>query len=176
MTIGIAVAWIVTIGSLVGLLWALTRIALHGRQVAAWQDRDDSDAFSLDHYAPMGRLLAEEDFLFLKSQPGYRPEIGARWKRERRRILRMYLDDLKDDFRRLHAQARKLAAHSDVESADLVKVLMKQQVIFLWTTNYLEFRLALERLGMGKADVVRFIELIEAMRVDLAQRTSPLPA
>jgi hypothetical protein len=176
MTIGIALAWIVTIGSLAGLLWALTRIALHRRRVAAWQDRDDSATFSLDRYEPMGRLLAEEDLLFLKSQPGYRPEMGARWKRERRRILRMYLSDLKDDFRRLHAQARKLAAHSDVDSADLVKVLMKQQVTFFWTTSYLEFRLALERLGMGKTDVARFIELIEAMRLDLAQRTSQLPA
>jgi hypothetical protein len=176
MTIGIALAWIVTIGSLAGLLWAVARIALHRRRVAAWHDRDDSAAFTLEQYEPMGRLLAEEDFLFLKSQAGYRPEIGTRWKRERRRILRLYLSDLKNDFRRLHAQARKLAAHSDVDSADLVKVLMKQQVTFLWTTSYLEFRLALERLGIGKADVARFIELIEAMRVDLAQRTSPLPA
>jgi hypothetical protein len=176
MTFGIALAWIVTIGSLAGLLWALTRIALHRRRVVAWQDRDDSATFSLDRYEPMSRLLAEEDFLFLKSHPGYRPEMGARWKRERRQVLRMYLNDLKDDFRRLHAQARKLAAHSDVDSGDLVKVLMKQQVTFLWTTSYLELRLALEPLGMGKADVVRFIELIEAMRADLAQRTSPLPA
>jgi hypothetical protein len=176
MTIGIAFAWIVTIGSLVGLLWALTRIALHRQRVAAWQDRDDSAAFSLERYEPMGRLLAEEDFLFLKSQPGYRPAIGARWKRERRRILRMYLNDLKDDFRRLHAQARKLAAHSDVDSSELVNVLMKQQAIFLWTTGYLEFRLVLQQLGVGKADVARVVGLIEAMRLDLAQRTSPLPA
>jgi len=40
----------------------------------------------------------------------------------------------------------------------------------------LEFRLALEAMGIGKVDVAPFMRLIEAMRADLAQRTAPLTA
>jgi hypothetical protein len=133
----------------------------------------DETGFSLDRYQPMGRLMAEEDLVFLKSQPGYRAEMGARWKRERRRIFRLYLAELKADFRRLHAHARKLVAASGADSSDLVEVLMKQQMTFLMATTALEFRLALQWMGIGRVDITPLIELVEAMRLDLAQRTAP---
>jgi hypothetical protein len=150
----LVLAWVVTVGSLAGLLWVLTRMILRRRQSAAALDGDETAGFSLDRYQPMGRLMAEDDLVFLKSQPGYRAEMGERWKRERRRIFRLYLAELKADFRRLHAQARELVAASGADSAGLVEVLMKQQLTFLMATTALEFRL-------------------ETMRVDLAQRTAP---
>ncbi len=124
----------------------------------------------------MAGLLADDDLVFLQAQPGYRGEMGARWKRERRRLFRMYLSELKSDFRRLHEQARELVAQSGAESAGLVEVLMKQHMTFLWATTALEFRLALQSMGIGKVDVAPFMQLIEAMRVDLTQRTAPLTA
>jgi len=124
----------------------------------------------------MASLLAGDDLVFLQAQPGYRAEMGARWKRERRRLFRLYLGELKSDFRRLHEQARELVAQSGAESAELVEVLMKQQVMFLRATTALEIRLALQSMGIGKVDVAPFMRLIEAMRVDLAQRTAPLAA
>jgi hypothetical protein len=57
-----------------------------------------------------------------------------------------------------------------------VETLMKQQVAFLRVTTALECRLALQRVGLGKADVAPLMQLIDAMRADLAQRTSPLAA
>jgi hypothetical protein len=84
----LVLAWVVTVGSLTGLLWVLTRMILRRRGSAAL-DSDDIADISLDRYQPMGRLMAEEDLVFLKSQPGYRAEIGERWKRERRRIFRL---------------------------------------------------------------------------------------
>ena len=85
MTFSLVLAWVITVGSLVGLLWWLTRLALRRRQPMAWVDSDASANFSLDRYQPMASLLAEEDLAFLKSQRGYRAEMGAQWKRERRR-------------------------------------------------------------------------------------------
>ena len=164
-------AWVVTVGSLTGLLWVLTRMLLRRRN--ATLDSEESDDFSLDRYQPMGRLMAEEDLAFLKSQPGYRAEMGARWKRERRRIFRVYLAELKADFRRLHAHARDVLAASGADSAPLAGVLMKQQFTFLMATTALEFRLALQWIGIGRVDVTPLIELVEAMRVDLMQRTAP---
>jgi len=168
----LVLAWVVTVGSLSALLWVLTRMILRRRSSAALVS-DDPDGFSLDRYQPMGRLMAEEDLVFLKSQPGYRAEIGERWKRERRRIFRLYLAELKADFRRLHAHARELVAGSGADSAALVEVLMKQQFTFMLATNALEFRLALQWIGIGRADIAPLIELVEAMRVDLSQRTAP---
>ena len=124
----------------------------------------------------MATLLADDDLVFLQAQPGYRAAMGARWKRERRRLFRRYLYELKNDFRRLHRQAREMVAQSGVDSAGLVEVLMKQQMVFLRATSALEFRLALLALGIGKVDVVPLMQLIEAMRVDLAQRTAALTA
>lgn len=168
----LVVAWVVTVGSLTGLLWVLTQMLLR-RRSAAPLDSDEPADFSLDRYQPMGRLMAEEDLVFLKSQPGYRAEMGVRWKRERRRIFRLYLAELKADFRRLHAQARELVAASGADSAALVEVLMKQQFTFLMATTALEFRLALQWIGIGRVDITPLIELVEAMRTDLAQRTAP---
>jgi hypothetical protein len=166
-------AWIVTAGSLTGLIWVLTRMILRRRRNSATLDSDEATGFSLDRYEPMGRLMAEEDLVFLKSQPGYRAEIGERWKRERRRIFRLYLAELKADFRRLHAHARELVAGSGADSGPLVEVLMKQQVTFLMATTALEFRLALQQIGIGKVDITPLIQLVEAMRMDLAQLTAP---
>jgi hypothetical protein len=168
-------AWIVTVGSLTGLIWVLTRMILRRRQNSVALDSDQIAGFSLDRYEPMGRLMAEEDLVFLKSQPGYRAEIGERWKRERRRIFRLYLAELKADFRRLHAHARELVAGSGADSAALVEVLMKQQFTFMMATTALELRLALQAVGIGKVDITPLLQLVEAMRMDLAHRTSPHP-
>ncbi len=124
----------------------------------------------------MAGLLADDDLVFLQAQPGYHAAMGARWRRERRRLFRVYLRELKNDFRRLHAQARELVAQSGAESAGLVDVLMRQQIMFLRATTALEFRLTLQAMGIGKVDVAPFMQLIETMRVDLARRTAPLTA
>src|SRR5579862_6149188 len=67
------------------------------------------DEFSLARYEPIVRLVGEEDLEFLARQPGCRPEILAKLRRERRKILRMYLRELAADFRSLHRQARWMA-------------------------------------------------------------------
>lgn len=112
MTLALGLAWIITVGSLAGLLWWLTRLAQRRRRSKAWTDTDVSADFSLDRYQPMAGLLADDDLKFLQAQPGYRAAMGARWKRERRRLFRQYLRELKSDFQRLHAQAREMVAQS----------------------------------------------------------------
>ena len=168
----VVLAWVVTVGSLILLLWVLTRMLLRRRSFATL-DSDETDGFSLDRYQPMERLMTEEDLVFLKSQPGYRAEIGDRWKREGRQIFRLYLGELKTDFRRLHAHTRELVAASGADSSALAEVLMKQQVTFLMATTALEFRLALHWIGVGQVDITPLTELLEVMRVELAQRTAP---
>jgi hypothetical protein len=134
----------------------------------------DSDQFSLARYEPMGKLLAEEDFLFLAAQPGYRPEIGAKLRRERRRILRLYLRELSRDFHHLHAEARRMVAASTADHSELVTVLLRQQLAFWRGMAGIEVRLALG--GLGTVDVRGLIEAVETMRVALARLSVPVAA
>src|ERR1051326_5337721 len=69
-------------------------------------DAGETESFSLPRYDVMSRLLSGDDLEFLKSQPGYRPKIGARFARDRKKIFRMYLQALAVDFHQLHARAR----------------------------------------------------------------------
>jgi hypothetical protein len=176
MTGWVATAWVVTVGSIVVVSATIAWIWRQRQGMRATGDWGDSGGFSMSRYQPMERLLNEQDFVFLASQPGYAPEIGARWKRERRRIFRLYLDELKCDFRRLHAEARVLAAKADAESAELVGILLRQQVTFWRAMAGLELRLALRAGGIGKVDVRPLIQLIEAMRADLARFSAPQAA
>ena len=98
--------------------------------------------------------------------------MGTRWKRERCRLFRLYLSELKRDFRCLHAKARVLVTHSDAESAGLVGVLMRQEVVFLWALAGVECRLLLYRAGVGTINITPLIQLIEMMRLDLDARTA----
>jgi hypothetical protein len=175
MTVWAAAGWVVTDGSILVLSAAIAWIWSQRRGKQAG-DFGQSGGFPISRYQPMEHLLSGEDFAFLASQPGYRPEIGARWKRERRRIFRLYLDELKRDFRRLHAEARLMAASAGAESAELVGILMRQQVAFWRAMAVLEVRLALRAAGIGKVDVRPLMELLEAMRVDLARFSAPQAA
>ena len=180
MSFWMALSWVAAAGSFAGLLavvgWMLVRRRRAENLGVMANDADDSWGFDIERYRPMERLLAAEDLAFLESQPGYSAEIGKRWKRERRGIFRLYLAELKRDFRRLHAQARRLAAGSEADSGDLVWMLMRQRWTFLFATAHLEARLALAGTGLGTVDPAPLIALLEAMRADLSRRSMPQTA
>ena len=169
MTMWFGLGWSVTLGSVVVLLgviaWLRFRQQPHGYNT----DENAAQAgFSLERYRPMERLLSAEDLRFLQSQPGFHPAMAARLKRERRRIVRLYLRDLKRDFRHLHAEARLFIAHGDAAAGELVPVLMRQQATFVRATVLLEIRLALSALGLGTPDVRPLLRLVDAARTGAA--------
>ncbi len=163
------------------LIWAATgafAVVLLSAMVWAYRQRrqamrllaaEPADPFSTDAYRQAEMLLSEDDFEFLKKQPGYAPEIGAHWKRERRRIFRMYLRELTTDFYRLHQMAREMVANAGAESAPLVGTLIRQQIAFSVALGILEGRLALHAMGIGRVDVRSLVDLVEAARGDLAR-------
>ena len=180
MTFWIRLSWLVMTASFVALLGAAIWLLVRRRQArdadAIGNGLGDPLEFSLENYRPMERFRWEEDLLFLQSQPGYRPEIGKRWKRERRRVFRLYLTELKGAFRVLHTKARALVANSDADSAELVWVLMRQRWTFVRVSALLEVRLALMWAGAGNVDAEPLIQLLEAMRADLSRRSAPQAA
>src|SRR5262245_16680081 len=91
---------------------------------------DQCLVLSLEKYRPMERLLQEDDFRFLAAQPGFSPQLGRRFRTERRKIFRGYLRNLRRDFRRLSAAFRILIVHSVEDRGDLAASLMRMRVMF----------------------------------------------
>ncbi len=128
-----------------------------------------------NRYQPMLRLLAPEDFDFLASQPGFRPEIARKLRNQRRRVLRMYLRSLSKDFAMLHARARRIMTAAPEEHHELVGVLMRQRVTFWRARCVVEMRLALDWLHLGTVDVRPLLGALEQMRAEL-RLPAPTPA
>ena len=123
--------------------------------------------FTPERYEPMIRLLSNDDLAFLRRRTCPGSGIAARWDKVRRRVFRLYLNDLAADFRGLHAEARALVAESPEQFADLVGVLMRQQVAFWRAMTVVRVRLAFGALGLGAADVRRLMDAIQTMQLEI---------
>jgi hypothetical protein len=154
---------------------ALSRALLRYREGAPPEAlSDDSSPLSLRRYSVLTRLAGDEDERFLRTLPGFKEEMLSRLRSERRVILRMYLRELTADFRRLHRAARLMVAAAPQEHADLVGVLMRQQITFWRCLAGIESRLALKPLGLPRVDTSRLLQVVEALRAAVAgTATSP---
>jgi hypothetical protein len=125
--------------------------------------------FSMDRYEPMNRLMSEEDLLFLKAQPGFRPEMAKKFVRERRRIFRLYLQELASDFHRLHAYARSVVATLPAEHSPLVGLLLRQQVRFWYEMAAIEMRLSFAWLGAATFDARALVQSLATMHAEISR-------
>ena len=123
--------------------------------------------FSISIYQPMQRLFSEEDFSFLSRQPGFDLDLYKKFRRERLRIFRQYMNRLIGDYNRLHEAARMtLAATSAASSRDqseMLARLIKLRFDFALAVvqaeaNYLLCRLGFRTLAV-RAVVLRLGEL-----------------
>jgi uncharacterized membrane protein len=164
--------WTVSVGAAVVLLGIVAWMVYARITGSAAVNAAGGEEFAIERYQAMERLLSGEDLAFLQSQPGYEPAMGERWKRERRQIFRQYLCELRQDFRRLHAEARALVAGSSGESSHLVGLLLRQQATFLCAAAVLDIRLFLGWGGSAN-EVRRFVAVVEALRTELNTRRLP---
>jgi hypothetical protein len=161
-----------------GAVALLLLVVVAGRLWRYRRTPDNADClngFSLARYEPMTRLLSREDLEFLAALPGYRPAIGSKLERDRRRIFRMYLRELAADFQALHASARKMASISPEQHSDVVGSLVRQQVTFWFALTAIEVRLMLPRAaGVDVRGLVEgLISSAEALRMDLERLAAP---
>ncbi len=146
------------------LFWKLASRRDPQTDVAAWLD-----AFSLDSYGPMERLLDKSDFEFLKSQPGYQPEIGARLVKERKKLFLGYLQHLTRDFNQLLRIARLMIVYSPQDRAEFAKELWRQQVAFYFAICSVRLRLAFYPIGWTALDVSRLVSALATMQARVEQ-------
>jgi hypothetical protein len=154
----------------------LLAIAFAGLLVRAQTRRGVPDAdpawieqFSLARYRPMERLFRESDYQFLRSQTGYTPTIGRRLRKERRRIHRAYLRDLRSDFRRLHGAAWTAIARSEEDVPELASLLVRQRWIFALLVTRAELSLVLDSLGVRPPDLSTVLGGLEKVRFRTAE-------
>ncbi len=124
---------------------------------------------SATRYRPMERLLNEEDYRFLASQPGCDRRTLRKVRTERRRLFRGYLVCLSRDFGRVVAALRLLITYSAQDRPDLAKIVYKQQALFALGMLAVQWRLALHACGLGTVDVSALIRGMECMRIELRQ-------
>lgn len=150
-------------------LFAFLFRSLVARPAQATGSGEWLDSFSLESYAPMQRLLDKSDVTFLESQPGYRPEIGQRLRRERRKIFRAYLRLLIRDFNQLIGLGKLMVVYAAVDRPDLAKALWRQQLAFYFAISAVQCKLALSPLGWPAVDVHQLVEALETMRGQVRQ-------
>ncbi|HTR36049.1 MAG TPA: hypothetical protein VMH80_09120 [Bryobacteraceae bacterium] len=149
--------------------FAVIFLALASRRGAEAPTTQWLDEFSVESYAPMERLLSQADIAFLASQAGYRPEIGRRLMRERRRIFKSYLTNLAQDFNQLIALGKLMLVYSHEDRPEFARNLLHQQVRFYCTLCALRLQLALHPVGLGRVDVRSLVASVEAMHIQIEQ-------
>jgi hypothetical protein len=156
--------WVIS-ASIVAALLAVTlgillfRILLYRHQIA----NEEVPEFSLSRYQPMTQLMTGEDVQFFSGQPGVTRGQWQNFKRNRRRIFRLYLRELAADFQCLHRRAREIVAEVPEDHSVLVGSVLRLQVDFWRFLALIEVQLALDGLGLGTVDSRRLLETINAL-------------
>jgi hypothetical protein len=119
-------------------------------------------AFDFRRYQALVQLFAPQDFDFLRSQPGYTPQLTARLKSDRLAIAEGYLDALQTDFRLLLNFANRVSAQGGADVNNFSAFLLKQEFRFAVTMTRLRCELALMKIGVNRQ--IEFERLLETVR------------
>lgn len=138
-------------------------------------------SFRGESYRPLERLLAPEDYQFLRRQPGYQPALAGKLRRERREIFRGYLRRLENDFRQLHMLARKLVRDQAQDRPDLAMALLKTDVEFRWNLMQIRVRLLLQAANievgaLRPADAKGLVDAAVWMQAQIRLLHAPMAA
>ena len=123
-------------------------------------------------YQTLERLTSSADLAFLRTRPGFSPEVEKKFLRDRRQAFRSYLKELAADFQRLHKAARELVAVAPEEHSGLIEVLFKQQITFWRTLAIIEVRLALHWAGVPAVDLSGLRNCVETLQFAVAKTRS----
>jgi hypothetical protein len=133
---------------------------------------DPPPEFSLSRYQPMAQLMSGDDLQFLSGQPGVTRVQHQRFKRNRRRVFRLYLRELAADFQLLHRQAREIVAESPQANAASVGSILRLQVDFWRFLALIELQLVLDQMGVGTVDSRRLLETVNALHASVSRASA----
>jgi hypothetical protein len=125
------------------------------------------EELSLDRYRPMLRLLDEQEFRQLRSQPGFTPAMASQLRRQRCRVFRGYLRSLSADFSRVCLALKLLMIQAGEDRADLASTLVRTQIAFACGMALVQVRLALFSVGVGTVEAASLLKVFDGLRLEL---------
>src|SRR5579863_6610202 len=137
---------------LVGAGFCLLFARLLSRERISTISDEYDEIFCPARYKAMERLLEETDYQYVASKSGNSKKLEKRFRAQRVRIFRDYVNCLSQDFTHICATIKKLMVDSEVDRPDLAGLLMKQNFIFTVTVLSIEIRLMLYSAGLGRPD------------------------
>ena len=117
--------------------------------------------FSMGAYQPMLRLAGQMDRQFISSAHG--KVLAECYRGIQRDLLREYLREASNDFRRLHAIAIAKTLHALSDPDNLSMALFEQQMSFVLVVWWIEARLLLDRYLPFSMDLRPVVEQLEAL-------------
>jgi hypothetical protein len=129
---------------------------------------------SADRYRPMFRLLADDDFRFLRSQPGGKRSLINGLRRQRTRIFQGYLRCLERDFQVAFRALFFLMLHAPADRRDIARALIVSRFKFSASVFLVRCRLFLYRWNVGQQPIANLVHLFESLQLELLA-LSPAP-
>jgi hypothetical protein len=152
----------------IGLFSVLVKLTRHFASLQRLPVTADwIDEFSDQRYRPMLRLLSQEEFHFLITQPGCSPQMAKRFRIQRRQIFRAYLRQLDSDFKRLCMALKVVMVQSKHDRPDLALLLLRNQMTFAYGMMMVQFRFLCYRYGIGTVDITNLLKLSASLRLEL---------
>ena len=142
-----------------------------GRMLSRYRVMPSGETPNTDatRYEVVARLTTLDDLDFLRTLPGFRPEMAKKFRKERRRICRLYMREMAADFQRLYAAARAMISLAPEEHSDLIATLFRSKVRFWRSLALVELRLMLGAAGVRSVDLRAVLDALEGMRVAVGQ-------
>jgi hypothetical protein len=143
------------IPAVMGLLLLFSR----SRRLQAAEQARISVTVDAARYAPMARLLADDDLKLL----GDDRELIQTLRRQRCDVFRGYLRCLTKDYGALLGGIRNIMVHSDRDRPDLARLLARSERRFLFALCRIEIQLFLYRFGLGTVNIDGLLAQVTAM-------------
>jgi hypothetical protein len=125
------------------------------------------DDLSLDRYKPMLRMLDGDDIAFLRSQPGFTPDMAKKLRTQRTQMFRGYLRSLETDFGRVCAAIKLVMLQSQHDRSELAEALLRQQITFACGMLSVRIHVLLYSLGVCGVEVSKVMAIFDSMRIEL---------
>jgi len=125
------------------------------------------DDLSTERYRPMLRLLDQQDLRFLRDQPGFTPQMAAKFRAQRCRIFSGYLRSMQGDFGRICTALKIVMMQSPQDRPDLAAALVRSRIAFTCGMAAVQCHLWLYRWGLGGVEVAGLVRVFDGMRLEL---------
>lgn len=161
-----------SVGFILALGWVYRRMSVAGSgdQITEqwWSE------FTPERYAAMGRLLAKDDFGFVRHLPGYRGGMERRLRSRRIAIFSSFLKEMRRDFDSLNAVGQALMI-SRQHQPGFQDELFRLRVRFLRSWWMVRAELVLYRLGIDVVDPSALVASLRGTAYLYAPELMPSP-